>query len=162
MLRTKLLVLVFFTLSAVFFAGCKSNKHADQSTASTSDTLPSLDDGYGDLATVVEKNESVTPENIQEQVLTEDKSGNLVPETTETHNDVDKFYIVAGSFTLYNNAQKQNQKLKKMGYESKILEPYGQYHRVAVQEFATREAARAALPGLRNKIKDQTLWLLKR
>jgi septal ring-binding cell division protein DamX len=49
-----------------------------------------------------------------------------------------------------------------MGFDSKILEPYGQYNRVTVGEFATREAARAALPGLRSKIKDQTLWLLKR
>ena len=162
MSKLRLLGLAFMAFATITFVDCRGNKGGDQASESGDTLSIPGDDGYGDLATVIESNEDISKDNIQEQVLTEDKSGNLVPETTETHNDTDKFYIVAGSFTLYSNAQKQNKKLSGMGFDSKILEPYGQYNRVTVGEFATREAARAALPGLRSKIKDQTLWLLKR
>ena len=96
-----------------------------------------------------------------EPVMTEDKEGNLSQVPDAKVNDSNVFYIVAGSFTLYNNAQKLNTKLKAKGYDSKILEPYGQYHRVTVQQFKTVAEARAALPGLRKNI-DQALWLLTR
>ena len=76
-------------------------------------------------------------------------------------NDANVFYIVAGSFTIYNNAQKLNNKLKAKGFDSKILEPYGQYHRVTVKQFKTVAEARAALPQLRKNI-DEALWLLTR
>ena len=149
MSKIKLLGLAFLSLAAITFVDCRGNKAADQASESGDTLSLPADDGYGDLATVIENNDNVSKESLQEQVLTEDKSGNLVPETTETVNESDKFYIVAGSFTLYSNAQKQNSKLKSMGFDSKILEPYGQYNRVTVGEFSTRESARAALPNFR-------------
>jgi cell division protein FtsN len=167
MLRIKYLALIFSALVLVAFASCKGNKGGDNA-AESSDTLYVPDDGYGDFASVdnnANTNEStVTSETeTNNEVYIENKDGRLVPETEETHNDKDKFYIVAGSFTVYSNAKKQNDKLQKLGYtESKILEPYGQYNRVTIKEFSTREEARAALSQLRGSIKDQTLWLLKR
>jgi hypothetical protein len=162
MSKIKLLGLAFLSLAMITLVDCKGNKGGDNSAEN--DTALSLpDDGYGDLTNVdINYNGQVDSSVLNEQVLTEDQNGNLIPEETETNNDSDRFYIIAGSFQLYSNAQKQNQKLKNMGFDSKILEPYGQYNRVTVKEFATRDQARAALPGLRTQIKDQTLWLLKR
>ena len=167
MLRMRFLALVFSAFVLVAFAACKGNKGGDNA-AESSDTLYVPDDGYGDFASVDNSTDngastSVTDSQANNEVYVENKDGRLVPETEETHNETDKFYIVAGSFTVYSNAKKQNEKLQKMGYaESKILEPYGQYNRVTIKEFSTREEARAALNQLRGSIKDQTLWLLKR
>jgi len=82
-----------------------------------------------------------------------------VPEEQVTANG--NYYIIAGSFKLYSNAQSLNQKLKAKGFDSKILEPYAQYNRVTVKQFNTVAEAKAALPALRSQI-DQTLWILTR
>lgn len=164
MRRIKLLGLVVLALATVTFADCRGNKGGDNSAES--DTLSLPDDGYGDLAGVdLGDSDAVDSSALNEPLFTEDKNGNLsqVEESqTSVISNNNKVYIISGSFTLYSNAQKQNTKLKAMGFDSKILEPYGQYNRVTVKEFATPEEARLALPALRSQIKDQTLWLLKR
>lgn len=173
MSKLKLFVLALASIAMLSLAGCKNNKNADQaSNSNNSDTMSTFDpyaeteytgstadSDYGttntaDQTTAEDKSEP-------EPVMTEDKEGNLsqVPDTKVNESNV--FYIVAGSFTLYNNAQKLNNKLKAKGYDSKILEPYGQYHRVTVKQFKTVAEARAALPELRKNI-DQALWLLTR
>ncbi len=165
MSKIKLFGLALLSFALISVVGCKSNK-TDQ--ASENDTLEVPEDTYveepqateGDQAPAVVETDS--SENTQEPVMLEDRNGNLTPETVETNNDADVFYIVAGSFTVYSNAQNLNQKLKAKGYESNILEPYGQYNRVTVKSFKTRQEARAALPTLKNKINNQTLWILKR
>ncbi|MBO4772242.1 MAG: SPOR domain-containing protein [Bacteroidales bacterium] len=168
MSKLKSFGLVFASVALLALAGCKNNKNADQASYNNSDTM-SFDPyaeseytgntGVGDYEPSTETTGTANAES--EPVMTEDKNGNLsqVPDTKV--NDADVFYIVAGSFTLYNNAQKLNNKLKAKGYDSKILEPYGQYHRVTVKQFKTVAEARAALPELRKNI-DQALWLLTR
>ncbi|MBR2105253.1 MAG: SPOR domain-containing protein [Bacteroidales bacterium] len=172
MSKLKLFGLVLASVALLSLAGCKNNKNADQaSNSNNSDTMstydPYADTEYtgstadSDYGTTTADQSTTDTKTEPEPVMTEDKEGNLsqVPDTKVNESNV--FYIVAGSFTLYNNAQKLNTKLKAKGYDSKILEPYGQYHRVTVQQFKTVAEARAALPGLRKNI-DQALWLLTR
>lgn len=163
MSRIKILGLAVLSFAVISLASCKGNK-TDQ--ASENDTLDVPEDTYveetpateGDQAPVLTETTEETPD----PVMVEDNKGNLTPEPIETNNDADVFYIIAGSFTVYSNAQNLNQKLKAKGFESNILEPYGQYNRVSVKSFKTRQEARAALPTLKNKVNNQTLWILKR
>ncbi len=173
MSKLKLFGLAIASVAMLALAGCKNNKNADQaSTGNNSEAMQEIDpyadteytgntsdNDYNANPTTAESGTNTNAE--QEPVMTEDKNGNLseVPDTKV--NDANTFYIVAGSFTLYNNAQKLNTKLKAKGYDSKILEPYGQYHRVTVMQYKTVAEARAALPGLRKNV-DQALWLLTR
>ena len=48
------------------------------------------------------------------------------------------------------------------GFNSEILIPFGQYNRVSVKSFKTREEAKAALASLKSKLDDPGLWILKR
>ena len=172
MSKLKLFGLAIASVTLLSLAGCKNNKNADQaSNGSNGDTLstfdPFADNEYtgntsdSDYDTKATADQNANTNADQEPVMTEDKNGNLTQVPDTKVNDADVFYIVAGSFTLYNNAQKLNTKLKAKGYDSKILEPYGQYHRVTVKQFKTVAEARAALPELRKNI-DQALWLLTR
>jgi cell division protein FtsN len=168
MTKLKLFGCALAAIAMLALAGCKNNKKGDQ--ASYNDNSDTMNDPYKEYSfndepetPVSEQTPTTTTPSTTEQepVMTEDKNGNLseVPDTKV--NDANTFYIVAGSFTLYNNAQKLNTKLKAKGYDSKILEPYGQYHRVTVMQYKTVAEARAALPGLRKNV-DQALWLLTR
>lgn len=169
MLKLRLFGLALAAVAMLTIAGCKNNKSAEQASLNNSDTLETNDpfaefsDNNNDNNANANANQTpaVSDNNSEEPVMSEDKNGNLseVPDTKVSESNV--FYIVAGSFTLYNNAQKLNTKLKAKGYDSKILEPYGQYHRVTVKQFKTVAEARAALPELRKNV-DQTLWLLTR
>lgn len=170
MSKLKSFGLVFASVALLALAGCKNNKNADQASYNNSDTM-SFDPyaeseytgntGVSDYEPTTADPTPSTANSETEPVMTEDKEGNLSPVPDTKVNESNVFYIVAGSFTLYNNAQKLNTKLKAKGYDSKILEPYGQYHRVTVKQFKTVAEARAALPELRKNI-DQALWLLTR
>ncbi|MBQ1697502.1 MAG: SPOR domain-containing protein [Bacteroidales bacterium] len=166
MTKLKLFGCALAAIAMLALAGCKNNKKGDQ--ASYNDNSDTMNDPYKEYSfndepetPVSEQTPTTTTPSTTEQepVMTEDKNGNL-SEVTDPK-DLGNIYIVAGSFTLYNNAQKLNNKLKAKGYDSKILEPYGQYHRVTVKQFKTVAEARAALPTLRKNI-DQALWLLTR
>jgi cell division protein FtsN len=175
MSKLKLFGLALASVALLALAGCKNNKNADQaSNSNNSDTMSTYDpyadseytgstsdsdNGTSNTADLSENNGGATTE--QEPVMAEDKEGNLSQVPDAKVNDSNVFYIVAGSFTIYNNAQKLNTKLKAKGFDSKILEPYGQYHRVTVKQFKTVAEARAALPELRKNI-DEALWLLTR
>lgn len=161
MSKLRILGLSLMTIAMLTFVDCnKGNKNGDE--ASNGDTLALPSDVYGEeLGSDETPLTDETSNNGVELVLKEDMNGQLSPAPAETINSNDAFYIVAGSFTQYQNAKQLNEKLKAKGFESKILEPHGLYHRVTVKQFKTVEEARAALPGLRSQI-DQTLWLLTR
>ena len=172
MTRLRLIGIALAAVAMLSVASCKNNKSADQASLNNnSDTMLTADpfaDDFTDATpqsdqtpTVSESNTGSSNTPAEEPVMTEDKNGNLSEAPSAKVNESTMFYIVAGSFTLYNNAQKLNTKLKAKGYDSKILEPYGQYHRVTVKQFKTVAEARAALPELRKNV-DQTLWLLTR
>ena len=166
MTKLKLFGFALAAVAMLSLAGCKNNKHGDQSsTGGNSDTMSTYDPyaEYSDNTPTPASNQTpdLASKTTEEPVMTEDKNGNLSEVTDDKVNESNTFYIVAGSFTLYKNAQTLNAKLKAKGYDSKILEPYGQYHRVTIKQFKTVAEARAALPALR-KANDQALWLLTR
>lgn len=157
--------LSLMALAMVALVDCKGNKSGAE--ASETDTLSnSFEDQYN--SPISEQEPAATAETADsndatadESVYTETQNGEISRVPEEQVTSTGNYYIVAGSFKLYSNAQSLNQKLKAKGFDSKILEPYAQYNRVTVKQFNTVEEARAALPGLRSQI-DQTLWILSR
>lgn len=158
MSKIKLLGLAMLSTAVMLFS-CKGNKGNESSE--NSDTLAYEDntyDPFGDQTPTFDT--TTTP--VSEPIMTEDQQGNLSPETTPVINESDMFYIIAGSFTVYSNAQNLCNKLKVKGYNAEILIPFGQYNRVSVKSFKTREEAKAAIASLKAKIGDPGLWILKR
>lgn len=146
-------------LAMVSLVDCKGNKNGGDE-ASLSDTLASVDQFSMPMSDEVPATDDADSAE-QAPVFTENQNGSVQEATDDQVASNSNFYIVAGSFTLYTNAQKCNQKLKAKGFDSKILEPYGQYNRVTLKQFNTVEEARAALPALRGQV-DQQLWILTR
>ena len=158
MSRIKLFGLTMLS-AAVLLVSCKGNKGNESSDNSDTLSYPydTYDDiTYGDPAPVIDTTA------VAEPIMTEDQQGNLSPETTPVINDADVFYIIAASFTVYSNAQNSCNKLKAKCFNSEILIPFGQYNRVSVKSFKTREEAKAALASLKSKLDDPGLWILKR
>ncbi len=165
MTKFKLMGLSLMALAMVALVDCKGNKSGAE--ASETDTLSnSFEDQYNSPISEQEPAATAEPADsndatADESVYTETQNGEISRVPEEQVTSTGNYYIVAGSFKLYSNAQSLNQKLKAKGFDSKILEPYAQYNRVTVKQFNTVEEARAALPGLRSQI-DQTLWILSR
>ena len=70
------------------------------------------------------------------------------------------FYIIAGSFSIYNNAEKMKVQLKKQGYNAEILEVDGKIFRVAMKKFDNRNEALQELMRLQQVHKENKLWIL--
>ncbi len=77
-----------------------------------------------------------------------------------------KYYLVAGSFNEYQNAQEYKIKLEKKGYEAKILDDIknnNNYYRVYIgSAFANKKIAMDKLNQLRQKENDDFAWLLSK
>ena len=110
MSKIKLLGLTLLS-AAVLLVSCKGNKGNESSE--NSDTLPYPFDNYESTISMDEPTFTDTT-SISEPIMLEDQQGNLQPETTPVVNESDMFYIIAGSFTVYSNAQNlyTNSKLK--------------------------------------------------
>ncbi|MBR6178454.1 MAG: SPOR domain-containing protein [Bacteroidales bacterium] len=158
MSKIKLLGLTLLS-AAVLLVSCKGNKGNESSE--NSDTLPYPFDNYESTISMDEPTFTDTT-SISEPIMLEDQQGNLQPETTPVVNESDMFYIIAGSFTVYSNAQNLCNKLKVKGYNAEILIPFGQYNRVSIKSFKTREEAKASIATLKSKLGDDGLWILKR
>ena len=161
MSRIKLLGLTMLS-AAVLLVSCKGNKGNESSDNSdTLDTYPY--DNYENVTTIGDQAPQYDSTSlVSEPIMTEDQQGNLSPETNVVENDADVFYVIAGSFTVYSNAQNLCNKLKTKGFPSEILIPFGQYNRVAVKSFKTRAEAKASLASLKSRLNDEGLWILKR
>jgi len=159
MSRIKLLGLTMLS-AAVLLVSCKGNKGNESSD--NTDTLDYPYDNYENVTTVGDQAPQYDTTSLAEPIMTEDQQGNLSPETTVVENDADVFYVIAGSFTVYSNAQNLCNKLKTKGFNAEILIPFGQYNRVAVKSFKTRAEAKASLASLKSRLNDEGLWILKR
>jgi cell division protein FtsN len=75
---------------------------------------------------------------------------------------VDKPYqIIAGSFLVPNNAERQMNTLRKKGYSPVLLPKWGDYFMVSLGSYDTHEQATSAVKQLRSNL-DQELWVMKR
>jgi hypothetical protein len=72
-----------------------------------------------------------------------------------------RYYVVAGSFKKYSNAQVLFDFFKKKGYQPLILPKVEGYNRVAIVSYSQESEARKALTKLRVDNNDITFWLYK-
>lgn len=157
------LLSAFMFLATMSFTSCKRDKTSQSSQGEPMEMPTEYQETF-------QGDEYPSQEQLSEDpttVMVEDSKGDLMPEpvqeATSTNANQGNFYIVAGSFTVKSNATQLVKKLVANGENSaQILEPYGAYNRVAVRSFSSREEAKQMLPTLKNKLKDQTLWILKR
>ncbi len=70
-----------------------------------------------------------------------------------------RFHIIAGCFSNQSNAKKLAKKLKKQGFDPKIIRSYKNYYTVILKSFATKEQAKSFLPQTKPLIAHS--WVLE-
>jgi nucleoid DNA-binding protein/cell division septation protein DedD len=71
-----------------------------------------------------------------------------------------KFYIVAASFTNYDNALKLKDKLRGKGFDSEIVTVTHKYYKVTMGSYADKQQAQVELEKLKTITQNNSLWLL--
>jgi cell division protein FtsN len=76
----------------------------------------------------------------------------------------DKYFLIAGSFLEPQNANTYESRLKKEGYDAKVVQrkwgANNQYYRVACQSFHDRTTAYNTLAKMQQSQEIQDVWLL--
>jgi hypothetical protein len=70
------------------------------------------------------------------------------------------YHIIAGSFRIQDNAEKQKEQLNQQGLNPSIIRPEDPYYMVSLASFATPTEATAALDRFRRQL-DISLWVKK-
>ncbi|MBN1415418.1 MAG: SPOR domain-containing protein [Bacteroidales bacterium] len=70
-----------------------------------------------------------------------------------------KFHVVAGSFLIPGNAERQKSKLEIKGYSPTIVRKNDEFFYVSLQSFESKEAAKAEMQRLNTKL-DIPLWVM--
>lgn len=149
--------IILIVIFAIFFASCKGNKN--KSNVDDRDTIvyPSYEEFNNENdKTLLDSTEVETTET--EVVYTEDTEGNLTPQTEESEGE--KYYVIVGSFKVYNNALKLQNHFQSMGYEVNILPKTNDYNRVSVGAFDKKSDAKVKVTSLRTKHNDASFWIL--
>jgi len=99
-------------------------------------------------------------------VKVEKESANKVLEVaTSALNSMDianlRFHVIGGCFSSENNADKLYKRLKKKGYEARMVGTFKDLHTVSYASFATREEAVALLDEVKNT-ENTAAWLLEK
>ena len=89
--------------------------------------------------------------------LDENKPAEIKPAPAKIKKSSGSFHIVGGAFSVPENASKFLAKLKKLGYDAKIIDR--KLHFVSYGSFATKEEALDALQKIRTVQNDA--WLMK-
>ncbi len=71
------------------------------------------------------------------------------------------FHVIAGSFTLLENAERQLAKLQKKGFSPAMLPKRGKYYMVSMGSYNTEEQAKAAKQQFKEQL-GQELWVMER
>jgi cell division protein FtsN len=147
-----LLVILAFT-----FVSCKGKK--EKETADNKDTIvyPSYEDFKPNETDLVLLDSTEVDSTVTEVVYTEDKQGNLTPQTDESKGT--KYYVIVGSFKVYNNAIKLQNHFQSMGYTVEILPKTNEYNRVSVSSYNDKSSAVVELKSLRSKHNDASFWI---
>ncbi len=111
------------------------------------------------------ENEDGSVKEISDEELNKKEVKSKDAVTKKIH--VKKFYIIAGSFKLINNATDLRKFFRGKGYPAMILYPYHGYNRVATGSYMTRAAAEKDIKQFRRinlMYKDERIeyWLLWR
>jgi cell division septation protein DedD len=103
-------------------------------------------------------NKTITKPVVENKTVTKPVKENK-KNVTKSHQT--KFYVVAGSFKKYSNAQNLFDHFKKKGYQPLILPKSKGYTRLALVSYTQETEARKALAKLRSENNDITFWLYK-
>ena len=105
------------------------------------------------------------PENSDDQQL--EKKETMLNQETGSDNisekskkELNKFYLINGSFRIYNNAVYLKNQLINEGYEAEILNAENNMFRVAMRAFPTRDEALLELNRIRAEKGKDAVWLL--
>jgi nucleoid DNA-binding protein len=71
-----------------------------------------------------------------------------------------KYYIVAASFTNYDNALKLKEELKGKGFDSEIITVTHKYYKVTMGSYTDKQQALVELEKLKTIAQNNALWLL--
>jgi nucleoid DNA-binding protein len=71
------------------------------------------------------------------------------------------FHIIAGSFTIENNALRQKEILQRKGFAPRIIQKRGKYFYVSLQSFDSKETAMAEMRRIGNEL-ELPLWVMEK
>ena len=98
----------------------------------------------------------------QVPVTPEPKQVNTPEQVIPVSSSLDKpFHVIAGSFTILENAERQMARLQKKGLSSAMLPKRGKYYMVSLGSYNTGEQAKAAKQQFKEQL-DQELWVMER
>ncbi len=140
-----------------------SRTNAD-SAANEKDSLKALISKQIDERTTREHALSYKEPNTEKQVsvVSEPKQVNAPAPVNRVAPSADHpFHVIAGSFTILENAERQMAKLQKKGLSPIMLPKRGKYYMVSLGSYSTAEQAKAAKQQFKEQL-DQELWVMKR
>lgn len=150
-------IIIFTAIFSIFILSidCKGKKDKETSQKDTI-VYPTYEEYVPNESdqTLLDSTEVTTT---TETAYTEDKEGNLTPQTGETKGS--KYYIIVGSFKVYANAEKLQKKFQNEGYTVEILPKISDYNRVSVSSFADKASAVTEVKSLRSKHNDASFWI---
>jgi nucleoid DNA-binding protein len=120
----------------------------------------------GDLFQESSQTENMDPiEGQKQEIIGEidsltDKRNALYFDGQERPPQSNTFYLIAGSFSIYKNAEEYMNELRSKGYDAEVLEVDGKIFRVSMKSFGQKEEAVRELGRLQEMHQDRTLWIL--
>ncbi|HOZ30303.1 MAG TPA: SPOR domain-containing protein [Bacteroidales bacterium] len=144
------------------------NNNSDNDTNIKTDEFPDYKTVIGDQILYIDPEliteeyvaeNTVTPEIIEPEVKNEVTVD--VVEPVIVSGDKVVAYIIAGSFSEYENAESFQKKYKDIGLPSEVLPKSKGMYRVAVKSYTDSSHATVELSDLKNKTGNYSLWILK-
>jgi len=134
---------VFFILSLALIFGCKTQHLMPETTTPEQ----------------IKEPETTKIDNAPKIVVKEEKVS--VPDGEEKSLDSKRFYVILGSFGVYQNAQKFKNQLMHEGFYPGILVNENGLYRVCVDSYDDENTARKKVTDIRDKYKQfRDAWLL--
>lgn len=108
-----------------------------------------------------DRHESVSVTLQSETLTSTGEASHTAAGQEETLNQaVSGYHIIAGSYVVANNAEKQKQMLENRGFKTIILPPQGSYYMVSLGSYGTLEQVTQVMNSLKSEL-DIPLWVKK-
>lgn len=134
---------VLFILSLAFVFGCQTQHLMPEATTPEQ----------------IKEPETAKIDNAPKIVVKEERVS--VPAGEEKSLDSKRFYVILGSFGVYQNAQKFKSELMREGFYPGILVNENGLYRVCVDSYDDENTARSKISDIRDKYKKYSdVWLL--
>ncbi len=138
------------------------NRTTNDSVTKEEDSLKALISKQIDERTTREHALSYQKTKTEKQVSVEPEPINTpIPVNRVTSSTDQPFHVIAGSFTILENAERQIAKLQKKGLSPAMLPKRGKYYMVSLGSYNNAEKAKAAKQQFKEQL-DQELWVMER